>query len=202
MGSFIRPYKPDAEKLTIYECGEPTVGSAWVQFDLRYYVVALLFVIFDVEVAFFFPWATVFGTANQLANLPPSVSAGALAKMSDAEKEHQKEIEERRQTLSNFLLPSGLDKDSKVMMQLTTREKRSTDSGTEEVDRAVPIQPKNASTWAAIAFWDIVIFFGVLMVGFAYVWRRGDIDWVRAYAHHEEPPAEPEKPLEQQKVGV
>src|SRR5436190_23012105 len=68
MGSVIRPSKPDAEKLTIYECGEPTVGSAWIQFDLRFYVVALLFVIFDVEVAFFFPWATVFGKANQLAN--------------------------------------------------------------------------------------------------------------------------------------
>src|SRR5207302_4693691 len=60
------------DKRTIYECGEPTVGSAWIQFDLRYYVVALLFVIFDVEVAFFFPWAVVFGNANTLAkqNLP------------------------------------------------------------------------------------------------------------------------------------
>src|SRR5437762_5085959 len=69
MGSVIRPRIPDAEKLTIYECGEPTVGSAWIQFDLRFYVVALLFVIFDVEVAFFFPWATVFGKANQLADV-------------------------------------------------------------------------------------------------------------------------------------
>src|SRR5438309_826884 len=66
-GRLLRPIKPDAEKLTIYECGEPTIGSAWVQFDLRYYVVALLFVIFDVEVAFFFPWAVVFGHANALA---------------------------------------------------------------------------------------------------------------------------------------
>src|SRR5216110_2285910 len=67
-GRFIRPVKPDPEKLTIYECGEPTIGSAWIQFDLRFYVVALLFVIFDVEVAFFFPWAVVFGKANQLAS--------------------------------------------------------------------------------------------------------------------------------------
>src|SRR5688572_3853739 len=67
IGKFIRPYRPDAEKMTIYECGEPTVGSAWIQFDLRYYVVALLFVIFDVEVAFFFPWAIVFGKANELS---------------------------------------------------------------------------------------------------------------------------------------
>ena len=48
-----------------------------------------------------------------------------------------------------------------------------------------------------IAFWDIFVFFGVLMVGFAYVWRRGDINWVRSYAHHVEPPLEDEKILEQ-----
>src|SRR5438874_11964320 len=72
IGRVVRPVKPDPEKLTIYECGEPTIGSAWVQFDLRYYVIALLFVIFDVEVAFFFPWATVFGKSSTLAreNLP------------------------------------------------------------------------------------------------------------------------------------
>src|SRR5262249_11570220 len=63
-GKFFRPNKPGAEKGTIYECGEPTIGSAWIQFDLRFYVVALLFVIFDVEGAFFFPWAEVFGKAN------------------------------------------------------------------------------------------------------------------------------------------
>src|SRR5205809_251720 len=66
-GKLIRPANPNAEKLTIYECGEPTIGSAWVQFDLRFYVVALLFVIFDVEVVFFFPWAVVFGKATALA---------------------------------------------------------------------------------------------------------------------------------------
>src|SRR4030088_2511384 len=70
-GKLIRPNNPDAEKKTIYECGEPTIGSAWIQFDLRFYVVALLFVIFDVEVAFFFPWAGVFGQAHTLANGPP-----------------------------------------------------------------------------------------------------------------------------------
>src|ERR1700733_7769978 len=67
MGKFIRPANPEADKLTIYECGEPTIGSAWVQFDLRYYVIAFLFVIFDVEVAFFFPWAITFGKATELA---------------------------------------------------------------------------------------------------------------------------------------
>src|SRR5438874_12777636 len=67
IGKLIRPANMNPEKATIYECGEPTIGSAWVQFDLRFYVVALLFVIFDVEMAFFFPWAVVFGQANQLA---------------------------------------------------------------------------------------------------------------------------------------
>src|SRR5216683_2299691 len=70
LGKLIRPAKPNPEKGTIYECGEPTIGSAWIQFDLRFYVVALLFVIFDVEVAFFFPWAEVFGKANAVATAP------------------------------------------------------------------------------------------------------------------------------------
>ena len=60
VGRFLRPSDPHEEKLEIYECGEPTIGSSFVQFDLRFYVVALIFIIFDVEVAFLFPWATVF----------------------------------------------------------------------------------------------------------------------------------------------
>src|SRR5215475_2472958 len=75
VGMFLRPHDPHPEKLEIYECGEPTIGSSFVQFDLRFYVVALLFVIFDVEVAFFFPWATVFGKANQLAGLEQRLDA-------------------------------------------------------------------------------------------------------------------------------
>src|SRR5258708_26493739 len=79
MGKVIRPAKPESEKLTIYECGEPTIGSAWIQFDLRFYVVALLFVIFDVEVAFFFPWAVVFGHATTLSD--PSLPAAERVQM-------------------------------------------------------------------------------------------------------------------------
>src|ERR1700755_848703 len=78
VGKLIRPVPPHQEKETIYECGEPTIGSAWVQFDLRFYVVALLFVIFDVEVAFFFPWAVVFGKATQLSAEPPAAHASPL----------------------------------------------------------------------------------------------------------------------------
>src|SRR6266849_6230543 len=79
-GKFLRPVRPDPEKLTIYECGEPTIGSSWIQFDLRFYVVALLFVIFDVEVAFFFPWAVVFGQANTVATETRDTPSLQLAK--------------------------------------------------------------------------------------------------------------------------
>ncbi|NTV45978.1 MAG: NAD(P)H-quinone oxidoreductase subunit 3 [Chlorobiales bacterium] len=56
----LRPHRPNEEKLTSYECGEDAVGSAWIQFNIRFYVVALIFIIFDVEVLFLFPWTTVF----------------------------------------------------------------------------------------------------------------------------------------------
>ena len=66
LGRFLRAHSPTAQKVAPYECGEPAVGSASVQFDLRFYVVALVFLIFEVEVAFFFPPATVFGKATEL----------------------------------------------------------------------------------------------------------------------------------------
>ena len=47
-------------KLAIYECGEPTIGPAWIRFDIRFYTVALMFVVFDVEIALLFPWAVIF----------------------------------------------------------------------------------------------------------------------------------------------
>jgi NADH-quinone oxidoreductase subunit A len=145
MGYFIRPNRPDPEKLSIYECGEPTVGSAWIQFDLRYYVVALLFVVFDVEVAFFFPWAVVFGPLTTLAHEP---DAAARA-----------QIVENHQLQAYHLPPLPGQKADE------------------------PITQEAAQSWAWVAFLDIVVFFGVLMVGFAYLWRRGDIDWVRTVTH-------------------
>ena len=66
LGRLLRAAAPSAEKLEPYECGEPSIGSSFVQFDLRFYVVALVFIIFEVEVALFFPPATVFGKATQL----------------------------------------------------------------------------------------------------------------------------------------
>ena len=56
----LRPHAPSKSKETTYECGEPPVGSSWVRFDMRFYSVALIFLIFDVEVAVMYPWAVVF----------------------------------------------------------------------------------------------------------------------------------------------
>jgi NADH-quinone oxidoreductase subunit A len=60
LGSLLRPNNPEPLKLTTYECGEPPTGNAWMNFNIRFYVVALIFVIFDVEIAFVYPVAAVF----------------------------------------------------------------------------------------------------------------------------------------------
>jgi NADH-quinone oxidoreductase subunit A len=57
ISSMLRPHNPRPEKLTTYECGERPIGQAWSQFNVRYYIFALMFVIFDVETVFLFPWA-------------------------------------------------------------------------------------------------------------------------------------------------
>ena len=58
IASFIfRPHKPEGEKLNTYECGEVPFGPAWLQFRVGYYIYALIFLIFDVEAVFIFPWA-------------------------------------------------------------------------------------------------------------------------------------------------
>jgi NADH-quinone oxidoreductase subunit A len=56
----IRPKRPTYEKLLIYECGEDTIGSPWIKLNIRFYVVALIFLIFDVEVVLLIPWALVY----------------------------------------------------------------------------------------------------------------------------------------------
>jgi NADH-quinone oxidoreductase subunit A len=92
----LRPSRFSEEKLTTYECGENPKGSAWVQFNIRFYVFALIFIVFDVEAVFLLPWAVVF-----------------------------REI--------------GL-----------------------------------------LAFFEGLVFIAILVVGLAYVWRKGDLEWVRS----------------------
>lgn len=96
IGKLVRTRLPHPEKGAPYECGEPAIGSSWVQFDLRFYVVALVFLIFDIEIALFYPWAVVYAD-------------GGVA-----------------------------------------------------------------------ALWDMLFFFGVIVVGFLYLWRFGYLDWIRA----------------------
>lgn len=138
IGLLVRPTLPTSQKLAAYECGEPTIGSSYVQFDLRFYVVALLFIIFDVEVAFFFPWAAVFGGGTQLLD----------ARLTDA----------ARMQLSERLLNHA--------------------PGTLAPENVISAAAANGLVLTGLV--DILVFFAVLLVAFAYVWKRGDLDWVRA----------------------
>lgn len=102
LGSLLRPKRDrDAPGLEPYECGEEPIGSAWFRFDIRYYTVALVYIVFAVEIAFLFPWARVLKTA--------------------------------------FADP-GI---------------------------------------GGVAFLEGLIFIAVLALGLAYVWRKGDLDWVK-----------------------
>ena len=139
IGRLVRPNKPTAEKDAVYECGEPTIGSSFIQWDLRFYTVALLFIVFDVEVAFFFPWATLYGGTMQLADT-------------------------QLDTASRY------DLTDKLLNQVP---------GTSAASGDV-ITSGQAVDLGLLAFSDIMFFFGVLLVGFAYVWKRGDLEWVRA----------------------
>jgi NADH-quinone oxidoreductase subunit A len=157
VGRFVRPDLPNKEKLEVYECGEPVIGSSFVQFDLRFYVVALLFIIFDVEIAFFFPWATVFGKATQLTSPDMPIAAVEAGEAGGAEQ------------LSAVAAMRFQELGAAPVMG---------EGGVEGVR-----QTAEALAWTSFA--DIALFFAVLMVGFAYVWRRGDLDWVRATTTHQ-----------------
>ena len=124
-GSLLRPKLPNPEKLAIYECGEPAVGPSWVQFDLRFYIVALVYLVFDVEVALLYPFAVAWGSAAH---------------------------------------------DPKLLGPLTTFQFRTA------------------------AFLDLLVFFGILLTGFAYLWRFGYLDWVRSSASTSLPAHKPRPP--------
>ena len=137
LGKFLRAHAPTPQKVEPYECGEPAVGPGSVQFDLRFYVVALLFLIFEVEVAFFFPPATIFGKATRLlADQEVIADYGSMGQREE-------------------ILP----------------------------DEKIVLTPFSAHTLALASMLDLGVFFAVLLVGFAYIWRCGDLDWVRAVRH-------------------
>lgn len=193
IGKLVRPKRPDQEKLTIYECGEPTVGSAWVQFDLRFYVVALLFVIFDVEMVFFFPWAVVFNKANTLAK-PDLLLAQRTALIDEMMPKHA-------WLVGSQVFESGVQPTQRVDLiksieehvgpLRTPSERQENPIPNVKPESSLAGQPLKTGTpaersrdaadiFARIAFLDILIFFGVLLVGFAYLWARGDLNWVRS----------------------
>ncbi len=95
----LRPNRPNEFKLSAYECGEDPVGNSWLKFNNRFYVVALIFILFDVEMVFLFPWALVYKGMGMMA------------------------------------------------------------------------------------FLEMFAFLGILLVGFAYAWVKGDLDWVRPRPH-------------------
>jgi NADH-quinone oxidoreductase subunit A len=146
IGWLVRPIAPNEEKYEVYECGEPTIGSSFVQFDLRFYVVALLFIIFDVEVAFFFPWAAVFGKATQMTGDVPAASIATR------------------------------------LQELGVQQPAPTSAAD------VATISTAAEKLALTSIVDIGVFFFVLHVGFAYVWKRGDLDWVRAVTRNKPQP--------------
>jgi len=162
LGRFFRPNDPHREKLEIYECGEPAIGSSFVQFDLRFYVVALVFIIFDVEVAFLFPWATVFGKLANLRNDNVAIVEGG----------------ELTPTAAGVYKEMGMDPTVEVTQTNTALREGIVTDGTLEL--AGLEQLVSFSVIAA------AIFFVVLLVGFAYEWRTGALDWVRAVSNADE----------------
>ncbi|HUD42328.1 MAG TPA: NADH-quinone oxidoreductase subunit A [Dokdonella sp.] len=78
LGNLFGPKKPDAEKFEAYECGFEAFEDSRMRFDVRYYLVAILFIIFDLEIAFVFPWATVFGELGLLGLVEMGVFLGML----------------------------------------------------------------------------------------------------------------------------
>jgi NADH-quinone oxidoreductase subunit A len=128
-----------------------------VQFDLRFYVVALVFLILDVEAAFFFPWAVVFGNVTQLMGRGSSVVAA------DSDP-------------SAIPLSAEAEEDLRA---LGVARPELPEPGANAATQCRRIA-HDARRLAMAAVVDIAVFFGVVMVGFAYVWYRGDLDWVRA----------------------
>lgn len=122
IASVLRPKRTVDTGLETYECGEETIGDAWIQFDIRYYTVALVYVIFAVEIAFLFPWALVLGDAVSGTGAAAGTGIGA------------------------FALVEGF------------------------------------------------LFITILFLGLAYVWAKGDLDWVLAYSKSPyQPPAARER---------
>ncbi len=211
VGRLVRPKAPNPEKAAVYECGEPTIGPGFVQFDLRFYVVALVFLIFDVEAAFFFPWAAVFGSVTRGSD--PALAAEAARDLAQAATRGPQGTTGPAQDPSPVLArlsglgvppssllgvpPSsllGVPPSSLLGVPPASVQAPGGGPGHNLGHDPAAIAPRMASSCsrlASMALADIAVFFGVLLVGFAYVWKEGDLNWVRATSHGPAPPAHP-----------
>jgi NADH-quinone oxidoreductase subunit A len=161
LGRFLRADAPTPQKLETYECGEPAIGPGTVQFDIRFYVVALVFLIFEVELALFFPPAVIFGKAAE--------ARAALAKEDSG-------ISRFRDFGSQATeIPKSAGSEDLAALDA------SMEAGTP--DGKIVWSPDSARSVARLALADLGVFFAVVLLGFAFVWRRGDLDWVRAVRH-------------------
>jgi NADH-quinone oxidoreductase subunit A len=196
IGRLVRPSVPTPAKLDAYECGEPAVGTSFVQFDLRFYVVALVFIVFEVEVALFFPPATIFGTATRwMKAQPPSQTSGTLeadlgvrpppptaqTALGKALDEVMRTPHERTEVVLVGIDGHGSDGQQGGAGATNTKQELKSplvQVGVGAADSATA--PEDARKLALAAAVDLAAFFALILLGFAYVWRRGDLNWVRA----------------------
>ncbi|MDG2381972.1 MAG: NADH-quinone oxidoreductase subunit A [Pirellulaceae bacterium] len=195
VGRFLRPANPTEEKLEIYECGEPAIGSSFVQFDLRFYVVALVFIIFDVEVAFLFPWATVYGkVTHAVSMLDPDygsqMPATAVGLFRAPEKSAMTEPTSGQLVIAqgdglawapnavSMYREMGIRDPQLPETDSTTKANRMLMSGERNEDGQLVYA--GFGQILAVAAIAVSFFFVVLLIGFAYEWRTGALDWVRA----------------------
>jgi NADH-quinone oxidoreductase subunit A len=193
VGWLLRPSNPNEEKLEIYECGERTIGSSFVQFDLRFYVVALLFIIFDVEVAFFFPWATVFGKANDLHDMAQSDNVAVVETLEDSSSVLSEDASYlyRELGIKNAPLPlAGATSvsEGQALVPASLRNHEDIKNATSLATKNKEVIQRGAKQLAWVTTVDIAVFFAILLVGFAYVWKRGDLNWVRAIGTNQPEP--------------
>ena len=165
LGRFLRPNKPNEEKLSIYECGEKFEGTSRIRYDLRFYVVALMFLILDVEVAFFFPWATVFGKATQLMSPERPIAVAAAGDTNNEE------------TSAAVKLDPKVERIYREFGAASAGLPAPNDNAQANNDLIIA----GGRNLALAAMADMLVFFGVLLVGFAYVWWRGDLDWIKSF---------------------
>jgi len=78
LGRLLGPQNPNSEKLSAYECGFLAFEEAQIQFDVRYYLIAIMFIVFDLEIAFVFPWAVIFRDLGMLGLVEMGIFLGLL----------------------------------------------------------------------------------------------------------------------------